>query len=66
MKEEPCCLWRSMQYSPGDGVEIRFGVPRVIKFNDTIEIDFAASSESAPENWKEKPKCLKQWDEVDG
>ncbi|MDP2363900.1 MAG: hypothetical protein Q8M94_09045 [Ignavibacteria bacterium] len=55
-----------MQYSPGEGDEIIFGVPRVNKENDTIEIDFAASSESSPDDWKEKPKALKQWDKVDG
>ena len=40
------------------------GVPRVNYENNTIEIDFAESSESCPSEWANRPKCLAQWDEL--
>jgi hypothetical protein len=51
-------------YSPTNNDEIRFGVPRVNKSNQVLEIDFAFSNDTSPDNWSVKPDCLKQWDEL--
>jgi len=50
---------------PNDkGLEIRYGVPRINRENQTIDIDFAASSESNPSEWAVKPKAVTQWEEL--
>lgn len=53
-----------MKYFPAKD-EVRFGVPRFNKQNGTVEIDFAASSEGDPFNWKIPPVVKNQWDEYD-
>ena len=40
------------------------GVPRINNHNQTLEIDYAGSSEGSPADWKEPPKALKQWDDL--
>lgn len=50
---------------PNDkNLEIRYGVPRINIENQTIDIDFAASSESNPSEWVIKPKAVTQWEEL--
>jgi hypothetical protein len=51
------------QYDPVDGLESSYGVPRIIKDGQTMEIDFAASSEGSPADWANKPKAVLQWEE---
>jgi hypothetical protein len=55
-------VWVAKQHA--DMGETLYGVPRVNKSNKTIEIDFAASTDGNPVEWAEKPKALKQWDEL--
>ena len=43
--------------------EIAYGVPRVNKSNQTIEIDYAASTDGHPAGWAKKPEALKQWED---
>lgn len=57
--------WVNQNYANNlDGMETYFGVPKVNKGNDTLEISFAASSEGSPANWAEKPKAVKEWEEL--
>ena len=39
-----------------------FGVPNVNFNEQTLEIDFAASSEGNPAEWARKPIALRQWE----
>jgi hypothetical protein len=51
------------KYAPGDGAEeVRFGVPRAT--DGDIEIDYAFSTECAPEGWSKKPPAVTQWEEL--
>lgn len=51
-------------YHP-EAPSVAYGVPRVNKSNETIEIDFAVGTDDCgPSDWAEKPKCLKQWDGI--
>lgn len=43
------------------GMETAFGVPRVNKENQTIEVSFAASSDGDPKSWATPPKCMTEW-----
>lgn len=43
------------------GLETAFGVPRVDKEQQDIVISFAASSESNPSDWEEKPEFMNEW-----
>lgn len=52
--------WVSKQHS--DMGEVAYGVPRVNKNNQTIEIDFAASTDGHPSHWVKKPKAVTQWE----
>jgi len=54
--------WVRDDYSPFYGeTEIQFGVPRIDRDNQTLDIDFAASSECNPTKWVVKPKAVTQW-----
>ena len=43
--------------------ETAFGLPRFNKLNNTMEIDFAASDQGDPKQWKCPPVAVKQWEE---
>lgn len=43
--------------------EVAYGVPRVNKNNDTIEIDVAFGSITHLSEWAVKPEAVKQWEE---
>lgn len=43
---------------PGEYV---FGVPRINKKDETIEIDYAYDTSCHPNDWHDKPKFLDQW-----
>ncbi|MGD9818451.1 MAG: hypothetical protein AB7V04_07095 [Desulfomonilaceae bacterium] len=49
------------QYLPVTG-ETVYGVPRIIKVNRTIEINFATSSYGSPADWAKTPEASKQWE----
>lgn len=56
--------WVYNEYLPvPEGSEIQFGVPRVNKSNMTLDIDFAAATDSKPEDWAQAPKAVTQWKE---
>ena len=60
-------FWEWVQKTYADhmnGMETSYGVPRVNKGNDTLEIDFAAADDGHPSQWAEKPKSVKQWEEL--
>jgi hypothetical protein len=44
--------------------EVFYGVPRVNKSNQTLEIDIAFATECNPRDWAEKSKAEKQWEEI--
>ncbi len=56
--------WVYKDYSPCKGVEYQYGVPRVNKSNQILEIDFAMATGCNPKEWSEKPNVCKQWDEL--
>jgi len=43
--------------------ETRYGIPKPDRDGFDMVISFAASSESDPSEWMEKPSCLVEWDE---
>jgi len=47
------------------GDVIAYGVPRINKQNQCIEIDFAASDEGDPSEWATIPMAVKQWKEFE-
>lgn len=51
------------QYNPTKAMVTVCGVPRITKDADTMEIDFAASSEGDPNDWAKKPMAAIQWEE---
>jgi len=53
------------KYHPKEG-QPAYGVPRVNKGNDTLEIDFAMGTDDvSPYEWAEKPQALKQWEGIE-
>jgi hypothetical protein len=56
--------WLYENYAPCSGVEYQYGVPRVNKSNQTLEIDFAMATDCNPNVWVEKPSVMKQWKEL--
>jgi hypothetical protein len=46
------------------GMETAYGVPKVNKGNQTIEITFAASDDGDPKSWVTPPKCMAEWDGI--
>ena len=54
--------WVYKNYMPAQGVEFQLGVPRVNKSNQTLEIDFAMSTDGNPRDWAETPDVVRQWD----
>jgi hypothetical protein len=56
--------WVHENYTPCKGAEHQYGVPRVNKSNQTLEIDFAMGTDCNPKDWFEKPSVFKQWDEL--
>lgn len=57
-------LWSWVAKHHADMGEIQYGVPRVNKANNTLEIDFAASTDGHPSGWAQKPKAVTQWEEL--
>lgn len=56
--------WLNKYHAPVGKGPIVYGVPRVNKPNQTIEIAFAAGSDDAPpQPWAEKPRALVEWEE---
>ena len=56
--------WLHEQYAPVVKGPIVYGVPRVNKSNQTIEIAFAAGSDDAPpQQWADKPRAIVEWEE---
>ena len=56
-------FWQWVAKQHANMGEIQYGVPRINKANETIEIDFAASSDGHPAEWAMKPKAVTQWKE---
>jgi hypothetical protein len=56
--------WVYQNYAPASGVEYQYGVPRVNKGNQVLEVDFAMATDCNPKDWFEKPDVLKQWEEL--
>lgn len=56
--------WVYNNYFPCKGVEFQLGVPRVNKSNQTIEIDFAMSTDGHPCDWGVVPVAVTQWKEL--
>ena len=56
--------WLREHYAPVGKGPIVYGVPRVNKSNQTIEIAFAAGSDDAPpQQWADKPRAIVEWEE---
>ena len=56
--------WLREHYAPVGGGSIVYGVPRVNKSNQTIEVAFAAGSDDAPPHqWANKPRAIVEWEE---
>ena len=56
--------WLHEHYAPTGGGPIVYGVPRVNKSNQTIEIAFAAGSDDdPPQQWADKPRAIVEWEE---
>jgi hypothetical protein len=51
--------------TPVDGHEVVYGVPQVNSHNNTMEVSFAASNDCPPSNWAQKPKAIKEWEELE-
>ena len=56
--------WVRRNYSPNPSAEVQYGVPRVNKSNQTMEIDFAMGTETNPKDWFVKPDVLNQWEQL--
>jgi hypothetical protein len=56
--------WVYQNYTPTTGVEYQYGVPRVNKSNQTLELDFAMATDCDPKDWVVKPNVVKQWEEL--
>lgn len=57
-------LWTWIAKQHPDMGEVAYGVPRVNKSNQTLEIDFASSTDGHPSGWAKKPKAVTQWEEL--
>ena len=56
--------WLNKYHAPVGKEPIAYGVPRLNKSNQTIEIAFAAGSDDAPpQQWADKPRALVEWEE---
>ena len=56
--------WLNKCHAPVGKGPIAYGVPRVNKSNQTIEIAFAAGSDDAPpQQWADKPRAIVEWEE---
>lgn len=56
--------WLHENHAPTGKGPIVYGVPRVNKSNQTVEIAFAAGSDDAPpQQWSDKPRALVEWEE---
>ena len=56
--------WVHRNYNPSPSAEFQYGVPRVNKSNQTMEIDFAMGTDCNPRDWFVKPDVFKQWEEL--
>lgn len=53
------------KYNDTHASEVAYGVPRINPDNPSeMEIDFAASTEGHPSEWADKPKAVRQWDDL--
>lgn len=55
-------FWEFVSKYVPDGFMYLYGIPKFNKENKTMDINFAASSETDPRNWVEKPACIKEWE----
>ena len=56
--------WLNKYHAPVGKGPIAYGVPRVNKSNQTIEIAFAAGSDDAPPyQWADKPRAIVELEE---
>lgn len=53
--------WVSKTQHPDVG-EVLYGVPRINKSNQTMEIDIAFSLSCHPSDWADKSEAQKQWE----
>ncbi len=54
-------LWEFIhEYVPCTGAEVLFGKP---KLTETLEVNFAAGSDTDPASRADRPECLKEWSE---
>jgi hypothetical protein len=58
--------WVYQNYAPARacGAEYQYGVPRVNKGSQVLEIDFAMATDCNPKDWIQEPDVLKQWEEL--
>jgi len=54
------------KYLPDDFDLVIFGVPKVISGDQDITVSFATGSDgNDPSFWGEKPKALKEWEDLE-
>lgn len=56
--------WINEKYMNNTSDYVSYGIPKLNAKEDTIELDFAASSVGPIEEWPRKPEALKQWERV--
>jgi len=56
--------WITENYIIENGDITVMGIPVINAVEETIEIDFAASSEGSPMDWTRKPEAIKQWNRM--
>jgi hypothetical protein len=61
---EELFTWAENTYGLKGGYERFYGVPKVNKSNQTLEISFAGSDTNDPSTWSKKPKAALEWEEV--
>lgn len=54
------------RYHDHESSELLYGVPSVNPDNETIEINYAFSTNSNPSDWAEKPECYNEWVKLRG
>lgn len=57
-------FWEFVAKYRETSAEIAYGVPRVNRSNNTMEIDFAESSDGDPAAWSVKPESVTQWEQL--
>lgn len=55
-------FWEFVAKQHPEFQKVAYGIPRINRDKDTIEIDVAFSSTTDPYEWIVKPKAVKQWE----